>query len=503
MTHPRPSRALVGVALVAALALTGCVAAPPGPPDDSAAVDFDGVQSATIQLEARGTFVDPQHGGYETAGRGSGFLISADGLAITNNHVVTGAGTLDVWRGGDTTRRLNARVLGASECLDLAVVRLEEGEYPFLGWQRGDITTAMDVYAAGFPLGDPTFTMTRGIVSKAQTEVATSWAAVDTVIEHDARIRPGNSGGPLVTPEGRLVGVNYAGNHVNDTNFAVHRDAVLAVLEQLIAGEDVLSLGVNGHGLVADDGSGLGVWVSSVAAGSPADVAGVEPGDVLTRLQGVSLGTDGTLREYCDVLRTHGTDATLDLELFRPADGLYHRGQINGREVQAVQVAPGGGTASGEFVDLVDDTGGLFVQVPAAWAQVDAAPVTDARGTAWAQITASPDIASFQGTWSTPGVTVMASPAALGTTDVDTLLSEAGWLHGEGCRSDGPQPFTDGYHTGKYEYWTGCGSTGASYLVLAAVADSGNYLVSLAVQAITDSDVAAVDRILGSFLADF
>ena len=492
------------VALTAVLMLAGCVPGPPGGPSDAGAVGFDGVQSATIQLEARGTFVDPQYGGYEAAGRGSGFLISPEGLAITNNHVVTGAGTLDVWRGGDTTRALNARVLGASECLDLAVVRLETGTYPYLAWHRGDITTAMDVYAAGFPLGDPTFTMTRGIVSKAQTAMATSWAAVDTVIEHDARIRPGNSGGPLVTPEGRLVGVNYAGNNVNDTNFAVHRDEVLEVVEALIAGENVLSLGINGQGIVGDDGSGLGIWVSSVAAGSPADVAGVVPGDVVTRLQGVSVATDGTLAEYCDVLRTHGVEAVLDLEIFRPSDGLYHRGQINGRALQAVQVAPGGGSASGEFVDVVDDTASLFVQIPASWTQVDTAPFTDARGTPWAQITASPSIPAFQGSWAAPGVTVMASPAALGTTSVDALLAaEAAWLPGVGCRSGGVEPFTDGYHTGGFEYWTGCGPERASYLVLAAVADSGNYLVSLVVQAASDSDLAAVDRILGSFIADF
>src|SRR5690606_5749131 len=101
-------------------------------------VGFDGVQSATIQLEAVGTFVSPEEGGYEAAGRGSGFLITSDGLAVTNNHVVTGAGTLKVWRGGDTTNELSAKVLGSSECLDLAVVQLEKGSYPFMDWRKGD-----------------------------------------------------------------------------------------------------------------------------------------------------------------------------------------------------------------------------------------------------------------------------------------------------------------------------------------------------------------------------
>jgi serine protease Do len=252
-----PVRAVLALgALASVLSLTACFAPPtPGADaDDSTAVDFDGVQSATIQLEARGTFVDPQYGGYEAAGRGSGFIITSDGIAVTNNHVVVGAGTIDVWRGGDTSETLHARVLGSSECLDLAVVQLEEGTYPRFAWHEGDITTAMDVYAAGFPLGDPTFTMTRGIVSKAQTAGETPWASLDTVIEHDARIRPGNSGGPLVDEDGRLVGVNYAVNNEFDTNLAIHRDEVLEVIDELIAGESVLSLGINAQALMGEEG---------------------------------------------------------------------------------------------------------------------------------------------------------------------------------------------------------------------------------------------------------
>jgi serine protease Do len=501
-----PARTALAVgALATVLSLSACFT-PPIPnagddPDESTAVDFDGVQSATIQLEARGTFVDPQYGGYEAAGRGSGFIISSDGIAVTNNHVVVGAGTIDVWRGGDTTETLHARVLGSSECLDLAVVQLEEGTYPRFAWHKGDITTAMDVYAAGFPLGDPTFTMTRGIVSKAQTGGETPWASLDAVIEHDARIRPGNSGGPLVDEDGRLVGVNYAVNNEFDTNLAIHRDEVLEVIDQLIAGENVLSLGINAQALMGEEG-GLGIWVSSVAAGSAADKAGIEPGDLITRLQGVSVGVNGTLTEYCDVLRTHGADATLDIELFRPNDGLYHRGQVNGDPIEAVQVVPHTEEPTGEFVDVQDDTGSVFVQVPAAWSQLDGAPFTDGQGNNWVGVTASPDIASFTSSWNTPGVSVLASAGALANTTVDDLIGTASGVTADGCVSEGPVEYADGYHTGAYEYYTDCGPNGAGYLVLAAVADSGNYLIYVTVQVVTESDLAAVDRVLGSFYAD-
>jgi serine protease Do len=504
----------LAVALVAsglALTLGGCNLIPGAagadtPAQPGEAVSFDHVQQAVIQLEARGTFVDPEYGGYEGAGRGSGFIISEDGLAVTNNHVVVGAGTIDVWRGGDQSDTLDARVLGASECLDIAVVQLEKDDYPYFAWHKGDITTGTDVYAAGFPLGDPTFTMTRGIVSKADIEGDTAWASIDSIIEHDARIRPGNSGGPLVDASGRVVGVNYAGEETHDTNYAIHRDEVQDVIEQLAAGETVLSLGINGQGLYGEDG-GLGIWVSSVAAGSAADKAGIEPGDLITRLQGVSVGTDGTMREYCDVLRTHGTDATLDIELFRPADETSYRGQVNGDEpIAAVTVVGGGGGGqpSGDFVDVVDASESVSVQVPAEWDDVDRSGMTDDAGNQWARVMASTDLAQYNSGWDVSGVTVMASPTAGATIGVDNLLaSTREGVTADGCASDGTQDFADGYHTGKYEYFTGCGSTGADFISIAALADDGGYLIYVLIQVVSDSDLDAVDRIVGSFIAGF
>ena len=132
----------------------------------------------------------------------------------------------------------------------------------------------------------------------------------------------------------------------------------------------------------------------------------------------------------------------------------------------------------------------------------DGAPVPDGAGNQWASVTASPDIQSYRATWGTPGVTVTASPGAVANTTVDGLLS-ARRAHGQGCVTEGREEYADGYHTGQYAFWTDCGSTGASYLVLAAASDGGNYLVSVTVQAVTDADLAAIDRVLGSFIAEF
>ena len=92
--------------------------------------DIEGAKAATIQVEAQGSFVDPEFGQLlNTAGRGSGFIIDPSGIAVTNNHVVTGSALIKVWVGG-STEPLNARILGVSECWDLAVIDIEGEGFP-------------------------------------------------------------------------------------------------------------------------------------------------------------------------------------------------------------------------------------------------------------------------------------------------------------------------------------------------------------------------------------
>ena len=97
---------------------------------------LDDVKSATIQIIAQGTFIDPQVGVMvNAAGAGTGFIIDPSGIAVTNNHVVTGAALLKVYVGGDQ-QGIHARVLGVSECSDLAVIQIDGGDFPFLSWSQ-------------------------------------------------------------------------------------------------------------------------------------------------------------------------------------------------------------------------------------------------------------------------------------------------------------------------------------------------------------------------------
>ncbi len=470
---------------------------------------LDAVKSATIQIEAQGTFIDPEVGTlYNIAGRGSGFIIDPSGIAVTNNHVVTGAALLKVWVGGESQPR-NARILGVSECADLAVIDIDGDGYSFMEWYDGNVDVGLDVYAAGFPLGNPEYTLTRGIVSKARTGGETSWASVDNVIEHDATINRGNSGGPLVTADGRIVAVNYAGQSETNQYFAIAQTQALPVIEQLRQGQDYLSIGVNGTAV--NDGQGLsGIWVSSVKSGSPADEAGVDGGDIITRLENLILAVDGTIADYCDILRTHDADDKLSIEVLRFSTQEVLEGQLNGRELaqtfsfaQELQEEARSSTTtnsgSGPYADYVaitDDSGTLALEVPASWGDIDGRAWDLEGETIGLSVLAAPNVDDFYNSWGTPGV-------FFGATDqfdisVNELL-DAFDFSGD-CTAGGRTAYDDGAYSGHYDVWLNCGGTETLMVVVAAEPADRSYLTLIMVQAITDADLEALDRILATFI---
>lgn len=486
---------------MAVLVLSGCGAGGTDAEDTATPVEFDDLQSATVYIKGQGTFIDP--GSLDPAeGRwiGSGFIVSEDGLVVTNNHVVTGAGTLDIALGGED--EVGGKVLGASECLDLAVIQLDEGSYPFLAWREGEIKTGLDVYSAGFPLGAAEeFTLTRGIVSKKDFSLDTSWASLDHVIEHDARIRGGNSGGPLVDESGGVVGVNYAGDDSLDYNFAIHRDVAVDNIQSIASGDRVLSIGINAQGWSNDDGSVSGVWVQSVEAGGPADAAGLEPGDLIFKLAGVTVGADATLGEYCQVLDTQGSDATMDVEVYRPATDELLEGQINGDELAVSRSGYLGGVPepSGGFQTVTDDSGILSVSVPAEWSEVDGEGFTGDSGTQWYAVTASPDLDAFWAGFTESGVQLVgATDAGITADDMLASLSEP---YDSACSPvQTAQPYDDGYYAGTYSEWDCSGTSG---IVISTLDSAGNNVVVL-IQLNTDFEQTdGLTEILSTFYAAF
>ncbi|HEY7071233.1 MAG TPA: S1C family serine protease [Acidimicrobiales bacterium] len=476
------------------------------PAADGAITSVEDAQSGVVQIVARGTFRDPEVGEQaNAAGAGTGFIIDPAGIAVTNNHVVTGAATLEVYVNGEDQPR-NAKVLGVSECDDLAVIDIEGDGYPYFQWYEGGPRPGLEVNLAGFPLGDPEYTLTRGVVAKAEADGDTSWASLDYTLQHDAAGEPGNSGGPLVSEDGRVVGIHYASGEAiaGSQFFAIPAAIAEPVVDQLRNGDDVESIGVNGEA-IADEDSGLaGVWVSSVASGSPADSAGVQAGDIITRMENLDLATDGTMSDYCDVLRSRDASDPVALEVLRYDTSEVLDGELNGPALQVAmsfadtyddEVADSGTSSYQGFVTVTDDSGTVQVDVPDTWTDVDGAP-EDINGVSTPSVWASPDIQSYMDSWTTPGMQFAASDQ-YHAADIDSvldLLAPTGQ-----CTSAGRSEYSDPMYVGRYDQWTDCGGTGTQYFVVAAAPADDSYLAVVVVQVTSDADLDALDHILDTF----
>ncbi len=446
--------------------------------------------------------------------------------------MVSEATLLKVWVGSDTTKSYTARVLAVSECSDLALIEIEGTEFPFLQWYPDPITDGLEIYAAGFPSGDPEYTLSKGTISDEQASGDTRWASIDRVIEHDATISPGNSGGPLITGDGQIVGVNYASYEEASHFFAIGRDAAIPIIEQLKKGDNVDSLGINAFATSNADGSLIGIWVSSVKSGSPADEAGIESGDLITTLEGVALADDGSMATYCNIIRTQGDENTLGMEIIRLSSNETLEGQFNGQALSVTGTfgdpentsdthnvdtqLSGGPYSDPEFfsTDLVvdvyddgymsitDDIGALSLEVPASWNQIDGTLWTEYWGDLYfeaAHLAAAPDLQAFVSNNEHSGVRFSASEDWGAIGGYIQLLDGTKHWYNKSCVWKVRKEFTNLVYEGAYDFWD-CGSDVGTVVITARpIANPTAYLALVQVQGVTDLDEDALERIMDTF----
>src|SRR5213078_2422419 len=238
---------------------------------------------------------------------GSGVLVDPKGYIVTNRHVVEKADRIRVKLQDDPPGVLHdAKVIGTDQETDLAVIRIESSKpFPVAKLGNSDGMQVGDwVLAVGSPFGLQE-TVTAGIVSAKGRDIVPG-RQFQTFIQTDAAINPGNSGGPLVNMNGEVIGINTA--ILSETNayagigFALPSKTVVDVYNQLTGPEHKVSRGsigimfdaVENPAIARVYGSGSGVTVSSVVAGSPADQAGLKVGDTITNVDNkkVSKGSE-------------------------------------------------------------------------------------------------------------------------------------------------------------------------------------------------------------------
>jgi S1-C subfamily serine protease len=260
--------------------------------------------------------------GQNPAGSGSGFVFTPDGFILTNSHVIHGATTVRV--GFPDGRRFVADKIGEDPATDLAVLRISAtGLVPVAFGKSSTLRVGQLVVAIGNPFGFQC-TVTSGVVSALGRSLRSqSGRLIDNVIQTDAALNPGNSGGPLVTSRGAVVGVNTAIiPSAQGICFAVGIDTANYVAGRLIKDGKILRgyIGVAGqnvplnrrivraHNLSEDSG----IFVVSVEPASPALQAGVRDGDILVAFDGQGVPDIDSLHRILTENRL-GVGATLTL----------------------------------------------------------------------------------------------------------------------------------------------------------------------------------------------
>lgn len=296
-------------------------------------------------------------------GSGSGVVISADGYIVTNNHVVDEADEISVTL--NNKKDYKAKLIGKDPSSDLAVIKIEASGLDYLSFANSDdVHLGQWVLAIGYPLGLET-TVTSGIVSAKSRSLGInsrqSNSPVESFIQTDAAVNPGNSGGALVNTEGNVIGINSAiasptGSYAG-YSYAIPSNLVKKIVADIMefGSTKRAYLGVMyGSGQMSEEDKkkynvtdGDGVFVLDVAKGSAADKAGVQKGDFITKINGHVINS--------------GTQMVEKIASHRPGDKITITYNHNGSEKTGSAVLQGeSGTYDLAREQIVEKLGASF-----------------------------------------------------------------------------------------------------------------------------------------------
>ncbi|MBO4399057.1 MAG: trypsin-like peptidase domain-containing protein [Lachnospiraceae bacterium] len=255
------------------------------------------------------TSINTNYFGYKTtaAASGSGFILTADGYIATNYHVIEDASDIKVTLYDDTSYK--AELVGYDESNDLAVLKIDaDNLQPVILGSSDQLRVGDSVIAIGNPLGELTFSLTHGAVSALNRTITVNNISM-TLIQTDCAINSGNSGGALFNTYGEVVGIvnaKYSGSgssttaSIDNIGFAIPIDSVIDILKSLVEKGYVEKpyIGVSVYDLDSGyEAFGLaGAVVSSVEKGSPAEEAGIQANDVITKVNGTDIKSVNELK---------------------------------------------------------------------------------------------------------------------------------------------------------------------------------------------------------------
>ena len=263
---------------------------------------------------------------------GSGFIVSADGYILTNYHVIEYAykGNYAVTVMLHDGTRYEASIVGVEDCNDIAVLKIDaSGLDPVTFGDSDKLSVGDDVYAVGNPLGELEFSMTTGRVSALDRLITTDESAeAINMFQIDAAVNSGNSGGPVYNANGEVVGIvtaKYSETGVEGLGFAIPINDAVKIAEDLINKGYVTGKAYMGVSIDERYNSmysqyynmPIGAFIKSVEPGSCADNAGIQSGDIITKLGDVEITGYSDLKQ---AIKQYSAGDTAEVELYRAGE---------------------------------------------------------------------------------------------------------------------------------------------------------------------------------------
>jgi serine protease Do len=283
---------------------------------------------------------------------GSGVIMSGDGYIITNNHVVDGAADINVTL--SNRKSYKATVIGADPNTDLAVIKIDANSLPYMMLGNSDeVKLGQWVMAVGYPL-NLDVTVTAGIVSAKARSIGINKSdrAIESFIQTDAAVNPGNSGGALINTNGELIGINSAiasptGSYAG-YSYAIPVNIVKKAVNDLIKFGAVQRAYI---GITMGDKDGPGVYVNDVATDGAAQAAGLKKGDFITKINDASVSSAPEIQDQ--------------VSRYKPGDKISVTYMRNGKE-SVVNLTLKNKSGNYELVKtetVYDDLGGSLVTI--------------------------------------------------------------------------------------------------------------------------------------------